>query len=385
MHIFWYLPTQGDERYLGSPEGQRAPTFAYLKQIAEAVDMLGYEAMLIGTGAKQDPWVIASALIPMTKRLKFLIAHRPSLLPPALAARMTATFDHLSEGRILLNIVAGGGSMESDGVFLSHDERYAHTDEYLSIWRALMRGESVTFHGKHLRIENARQQFGPYQRPYPPLYFGGSSSSALAVAAKHVDVYLTWGEPPAMVAEKIAVLRALAAAEGRTLRFGIRLHVIVRETTAEAWAAADRLLSRLDDATLAASQAAMAQSESEGQQRQRALHGGSRDNLEISPNLWAGVGLVRGGAGTALVGDPQTVYARMQEYAALGIDTFVLSGYPHLEEAYRFAEAIFPLTPAASKGGFVPNAPGNPADREHDLLMLPRAGSGTENLSELVK
>ncbi len=386
MHIFWYLPTQGDERYLGSPEGQRAPTFAYLKQIAEAVDTLGYEAMLIGTGAKQDPWVIASSLIPPTKRLKFLIAHRPSLLPPALAARMTATFDHLSEGRVLLNIVAGGGSMEADGVFLNHDARYAHTDEYLTIWRALMRGESVTFHGKHLRIENARQQFGPFQHPYPPLYFGGSSPAALAVAAKHVDVYLTWGEPPAMVAEKIAVLRALAAAEGRTLRFGIRLHVIVRETTAEAWAAADRLLSRLDDATVAASQAAIAQSESEGQKRQRALHGGRRDALEISPNLWAGVGLVRGGAGTALVGDPQTVYARMQEYAALGIDTFVLSGYPHLEEAYRFAESVFPLLPTpASNAGPVPGAPGNAADRERDLLMLPRTGSGSENLTELVK
>ena len=191
-----------------------------------------------------------------------------------------------------------------------------------------MRGEEVTFNGQHCRIENARQQFGPYQCPYPPLYFGGSSPAALAVAAKHVDVYLTWGEPPALVAEKITVLRALAAAEGRTLRFGIRLHVVVRDTTAEAWAAADKLLSRLDDATVAAAQAAIAQSESEGQRRQRALHGGRRDALEISPNLWAGVGLVRGGAGTALVGDPATVYARLQDYAARGIDSLVLAGYP---------------------------------------------------------
>ena len=151
----------------------------------------------------------------------------------------------------------------------------------------------------------------------------------MQVAAKHVDVYLTWGEPPDQVAEKIAAVRALAEAEGRTLRFGIRLHVIVRETDGqEAWQAADDLISRLDDATVAAAQKALARMDSHGQKRMLALNKGSREALEVSPNLWAGVGLVRGGAGTALVGDPETVAARMREYAALGIDTFIFSGYP---------------------------------------------------------
>ena len=153
---------------------------------------------------------------------------------------------------------------------------------------------------------------------------------------------LTWGEPPAAVAEKIEQVRAKAAKLGRTIRFGIRLHVIVRETNDEAWKAADKLISHLDDETIARAQASLSRFDSVGQQRMAALHGGSRDNLEVSPNLWAGVGLVRGGAGTALVGDGPTVAARVKEYADLGIDTFIFSGYPHLEESYRVAELLFP-------------------------------------------
>ena len=228
-------------------------------------------------------------------------------------------------------------------MFLRHDERYEAADEFLTIWRRVLEGESVDFAGKHIKVENAQNFFPPVQKPYPPLYFGGSSAAAHDLAAKHVDAYLTWGEPPAAVAEKIADVRARAAKHGRTVRFGVRLHVIVRETNEAAWAAADELIKYLDDETISKAQANYASMDSEGQRRMAALHGGRRDKLEVAPNLWAGVGLVRGGAGTALVGDPQTVAARLQEYADLGVDTFVLSGYPHLEEAYRFAELVFPL------------------------------------------
>ena len=183
------------------------------------------------------------------------------------------------------------------------------------------------------------------QQPYPPLWFGGSSAAAKKVAAKHIDVYLTWGEPPAQVAEKITEVRRLAAAEGRTVRFGIRLHVIARETQSQAWDAANELIKYVDEEAITTAQKAFINSDSEGQRRMSQLHSGSREALEISPNLWAGIGLVRGGAGTALVGDPDTIAARMLEYQELGIDTFVLSGYPHLEEAYRFAELLFPRLP----------------------------------------
>jgi alkanesulfonate monooxygenase len=260
---------------------------------------------------------------------------------------MAATFDRLSNGRLLINVVTGGDPVElaGDGLYLSHDDRYELTDEFLTVWRSITSGEESNFSGKHLKIEGGKLLFPPIQKPYPPLWFGGSSPIAQQVAAKHVDVYLTWGEPPAQVAEKIAAVRKLAEREGRTLRFGIRLHIIVRETESGAWDAANDLIRYVDDEAIAKAQKAYARMDSEGQRRMAGLHKGSRETLEISPNLWAGVGLVRGGAGTALVGDPDTVAARMLEYTDLGIDTFILSGYPHLEEAYRVAELLFPRLP----------------------------------------
>jgi alkanesulfonate monooxygenase len=209
----------------------------------------------------------------------------------------------------------------------------------------LWEGKTVDLAGEHLQVEDARLARLP--DPVPEVYFGGSSPAAGAVAARHADVYLTWGEPPAAVAEKIAWIRRLAAEQGRTLRFGIRLHVITRDTAEQAWAEAGRLLAGFDPETVRSVQAGLARSESEGQQRMLALHGGGgRDGLEIHPNLWAGIGLVRGGAGTALVGSHAEVAERIAEYHRLGIDEFIFSGYPHLEEAYWFGEGVLPLLQA---------------------------------------
>lgn len=353
-NILWFLPTHGDGRYLGSSIGARPVELAYLRQIAQAADDLGYFGVLLPTGRTcEDSWLVASALAPLTERLRYLVAVRPGLLSPTLAARMTATLDRLSNGRLLINVVTGGDPAESraDGVFLDHDARYAVTRDFLSIYRRLLAGQEVSEQGRHLHVEGARLVFPPHQAAGPAIYFGGSSSAGIEVAGEYVDKYLTWGEPPAQVAEKLSIAAVSAARHGRRLSFGIRLHVIVRETSEEAWRAADRLIEHLDDATIAAAQQNFARMESVGQQRMAALHGGRRDRLEISPNLWAGVGLVRGGAGTALVGDPPTVAARIAEYQALGIDTFILSGYPHLEEAYRFAELVFPLLDLAEATG----------------------------------
>ncbi|MGZ9868070.1 FMNH2-dependent alkanesulfonate monooxygenase [Priestia endophytica] len=348
MEIFWFIPTHGDGRYLGTSEGTRPVNYSYCKQIAQAADTLGYSGVLLPTGKScEDAWIAASMLAPVTEKLKFLVAVRPGLTSPTLSARMAATFDRFSKGRLLVNVVAGGDPVElaGDGLFLNHDDRYELTDEFLSIWREALNGSDVDFDGNYLNVKGGEVLYPPVQKPYPPLYFGGSSSAAMNVASNHVDVYLTWGESPEKVKEKIETMKNKAAKKGRTLRFGIRLHLIVRKTEEEAWKSAEELIEHVDEETIQSAQKAFAKMDSEGQKRMIELHKGDRSDLEVSPNLWAGVGLVRGGAGTALVGDAETVAERMKEYADLGIDTFILSGYPHLEEAYRTAELLFPKLP----------------------------------------
>ncbi|MFT3814326.1 MAG: FMNH2-dependent alkanesulfonate monooxygenase [Acidovorax sp.] len=344
--LFWFLPTSGDTRYLGKSDFGRAPTSEYLRGIGVTCENLGYDGLLIPTGSScLDPWVVASSLVPVTQRIKLLVALRTSLGAPVSSARQAASLDQALHGRLLLNVVPGGDATElaADGIFLDHDERYRYANEYLAIWRQLLEGQTVQFEGRHFTVKGGRNHFAPVQKPYPPLYFGGSSPAAHDLAARHVDAYLTWGEPPAAVGEKFDDIRRRAAQHGRRLRLGVRLHVIVRETNDEAWAEAERLISKLTDEDIARAQQNYAQMDSVGQARMAALHGGRRDRLEVAPNLWAGVGLVRGGAGTALVGDAATVAERLREYQALGADTFVLSGYPHLEESIRFAELLFPL------------------------------------------
>jgi alkanesulfonate monooxygenase len=356
--MFWFLPTSGDGPYLGSKEGWRAPEFGYIREIAAAADRLGFGGVLLPTGPWcLDAWTIASALAPLTEQLKFLVALRPGVLTPANAARQAVAFDQISNGRLLLNVVTGGNptDLEADGLFLSHAERYQQTAEFLKIWRAIVSRQSIDFEGAHLNSRSATPlPFPPVQTPYPPLYFGGSSPAGIEVAAEHVDYYLTWGEPPAQVAEKFAEVRAAAARRGRTVKFGLRIHLIVRETEAEAWEAADRLISRISDDAIKAAQARNSLiTESEGQRRMGALHGYRRDALNVGPNLWAGVGLVRDGAGTALVGDPATVAARLREYQDLGVETIIASGYPHLEEAYRVAELLFPALGVEARGSSI--------------------------------
>lgn len=352
--FFWFLPTSGDSRSIvGSshastqqviPPGYRPPTRRYLTEIARAADRLGYEGVLTPTGTWcEDAWLTASALLAETERLKFLVAFRPGLVPPTLAAQQTATLQRFSEGRVLLNIVTGGDDVEQRrfGDWLDHDQRYARTAEFLQIVNAAWTQESVDFAGEYYTVADARVSEPP--NPLPQIYFGGSSPAALPVAAEHVDVYLTWGEPPQVAAAKVARVRELARARGRDVRFGVRLHTISRDTSAAAWAVADSLVRELSPDQIAEATALHSKSESEGQRRMTALHGGRIDDLEIYPNLWAGVGLVRGGAGTALVGSHQEVAELIWEYHCLGFDEFILSGYPHLEEAYWFAEGVLPI------------------------------------------
>jgi alkanesulfonate monooxygenase len=353
LRFHWFLPTQGDGRGLietgdapaaGVAGGLREASIAYLTRVATAAEDLGFEAALTPTGGWcDDAWVVTAMLAETSERLKFLIAFRPGLVSPTLAAQMAATFQWHSHGRLLLNVVTGGDADEQRafGDYLAKDERYVRTGEFLGIVRRLWTGETVDFKGEHLQVEGATIHRLP--DPRPQIYFGGSSPAATAVAAEHVDVYLTWGEPPAAVAEKVDRVSTLAAERGRAVRFGIRLHTISRDDSATAWVAAEHLLGSVPAATIAQVQARLRQSESEGQRRMLDLHGGSREALEVYPGLWAGVGLGRGGAGTALVGSHEEVADLIAEYADAGIEEFVLSGYPHLEELYWFGEGVLPL------------------------------------------
>jgi alkanesulfonate monooxygenase len=357
--LHWYLPTSGDGRTLlsadspllqreewtdGSPG--RVADIDYLAQIARSAEQMGFDAVLTPTGTWcADAWLVTAALSQVTRRLRFLVAFRPGQISPTLAAQQAATFHRLFGGRLLLNIVTGGDEIEQRrfGDYLDKDERYARTDEFLEIVRGAWTGEPFSLDGQHLSVDGAVVADPP--DPPPAIYFGGSSDAALPVAARHSDVYLTWGEPPAQAAEKIERVRRLAEALGRELRFGIRLHIITRDTSAEAWAAADRLLDGIGEAELDGAQALLRSSGSEGQRRMLALNGGSRerDRLEVYPNLWAGVGLVRGGAGTALVGSHEEVAERIAEYHEHGFDEFIFSGYPHLEEIYNVGEGVMPI------------------------------------------
>jgi alkanesulfonate monooxygenase len=259
---------------------------------------------------------------------------------------MSATYQRMSRGRLLLNVVTGGDAVEQQrfGDWLDHDQRYARTAEFLQVVRGAWGGEPFDFDGQHYKVKGATVSAPP--DPLPEIYFGGSSDAALPVAAEHADVYLTWGEPPQQVAKKIGRVRELAEQQGRRLRFGIRLHTITRDSSEDAWREAGRFLDALDPEAVARAQEGLRTSQSVGQQRMLALHGGKRDALEISPNLWAGVGLVRGGAGTAVVGSHEEVADRIEEYHGLGIDEFILSGYPNLEETYWFGENVTPLLKA---------------------------------------
>jgi alkanesulfonate monooxygenase len=354
--LHWFLPTNGDSRTdlsLGNAVGaagsrvteagaERAPDIGYIGQIARSAEQLGFTAALTPTSSWcEDAWVMTAGLTQVTERFKFLVAFRPGLMSPTLAAQMAATYQRISGGRLLLNVVTGGDDVEQRrfGDQLGKADRYERAGEFLHLVRELWRGQPVDFDGRHYQVRGG--QIVP-AAVWPDIYLGGSSPAAVQVAARYADVYLTWGEPPEAVAGKLDQVREQAKAAGRELRFGIRLHVITRDTAAEAWAEAQRLLDGLDPAAIERAQAIQRASQSEGQRRMTALHNGRTEDLEVSPNLWAGVGLVRGGAGTALVGSHAEVADRVAEYYELGIDEFILSGYPHLEEAYRVGEGLMP-------------------------------------------
>jgi alkanesulfonate monooxygenase len=352
LQLYWFIPSHGDGRVLAAPAAgagpvpggaRREPDLDYLALVAGAADRLGFTGALVPFGLFcEDPWLVAASLSQQTRRLRFLVAFRPGLQSPTLAAQLAATCQRVTGGRLLLNVVAGGDPEEQRryGDWLDHAGRYARAAEFLTILRGAWRGR-VDYSGEHYRVAGATVTRPP--EPPPPIFLGGSSAAAQQVAAAHADVYLSWAERPDQTARQVAEVRALADRAGRSMGFGTRLHVITRDTAAQAWAVTERIAGQLDPALIARAQQRFARTDSEGQRRMAALHGGRSDRLEIYPNLWTGFGLVRQGPAITVVGSHAEVADRIAEYYAGGLEHLILSGQPHLEEAYRFAEGVLPL------------------------------------------
>ncbi len=347
LHLHWFLPTAGDSRDVvgfGPAAGDRPPSLEYLTEVALNAERLGFEGVLTPVGSQcTDPWIATSALVGATTRLRFIVAVRTGSASPTLVAQQAAGLQQLSRGRVVLNIVTGGDAQEQQryGDWLDHDQRYARTDEFLTVVRGAWGAVPFDFEGEHVHVSGATSGLG--SAPVPPIFFGGASPAALRVAARHADVHLSWGETADRLTPGLERMREVAREHGRSIAFGVRLHVITRDRAKDAWDETERLLGAMPPALIAKAQREFARSQSVAQQRMMALHNGSTDDLVVGPNLWAGFGLVRGGAGTALVGSHEEVAERIAEYHAAGFDHVILSGQPHVEEASWFGEGVMPL------------------------------------------
>jgi alkanesulfonate monooxygenase len=361
LKFHWYLPTHGDTATIADNQGSSSlrtqshlqPTLQNLTALVRSAEDLGFEAALTPTGSHcEDSWLATAALAQHSRRLKFLVAFRPGVLSPTLAAQQVSTYQRFTGNRLALNIVTGGDDVEMRrfGDAVDKAARYRRTGEFLAVVRGLWSNPEFSFSGEFYDIDRARIAY-PVEA-VPAVYFGGSSPEAIEVAAEHADVYLTWGEPPDQVAEKIDRVRTAAAYRGRTLKFGLRLHAVARPTAEQAWQRAEELISGLSAEEVRRAHQRYVASGSEGQRRMAALTTGElvdARSLEVHPGLWAGPSLLRDGAGTAAIGSYQQVADVLAEYARLGISEFVLSGYPQAEEIRHVGEGVLPLlgVPAA--------------------------------------
>lgn len=358
MEFNWCLPVSGDGAQIGLPTWERAPSLDDSVAIADAAARAGFRYLLVGMGFNNhvlEAWTLASAVLARTTNASMLVAVRPGFYSAPVLAKMATTLDHISHGRLALNVVTGGRRAEQAmyGDALDHDARYRRTAEFIDICRRLWGSTSpFDYLGEFHQLRRTSLELGPLQRGGPPIYFGGASPAAEMVGARHADVYLLWGETLTQTAERLSKMRWLVAQAGRAgqVRFGIRINVIVRSTEREAIEAARYLIAPVDERKIARAlrrDLDATQRDSVGQRRQWDLLASSAErDWFVEPGLWAGISLVRSGAGMALVGSYDQVAERLAAYAKLGAEVFILSGYPHLEEASNVGEHLLPRVSA---------------------------------------
>jgi alkanesulfonate monooxygenase len=344
--VAWFSALCSDDyEFLGVPDGSLRSSYEHCGAIVRKADASGFQNILLPSGwiAGQDVLAFAAAMAPHTKQINQLVALRMGEVWPPMLARALATVDHIAKGRLCINII----SSDMPGLKESNEVRYARASEIIQILQGLWRTDGpFEWKGEFYNISlPTTEPAKPYQQNGGPLmYFGGISPAAQDLCAKHCDVFLMWPETEDRIAETMRIMSEKAAGYGRKIDFGFRTHIIVRETEAAARAAADRLISKLDLSKGAEIKNRSQDSKSLGVQRQDELRAQAKD-LYIEEHLWSGVGLARSGCGSAIVGDPAQVLAKLNRYMDMGMRAFVLSGYPHLDECDHFAKYVLPKLP----------------------------------------
>ncbi len=339
--VSWFSALCDDDyEFLGVPDPKLKSSWEHCRDIVLGAEAGGFDNVLLPSGYALgiDATAFAAGIAVLTRRIRLLLAVRVGETWPPQLARQIATLDRMLGGRLTVNII----SSDMPGETLARAPRYARTVELMSILKTLLNGQPLDHQGEHWQLKLDPPAATTVSGKCPSLYFGGLSPDAREAAAKEADVYLMWPDTMPAVQAILDDMRARAAAHGRTLKFGYRVHVVVRDTEAEARDAASRLLSKLDAATGDAIRAKSLDSQSEGVRRQAELRAGAGNEGYAEDNLWTGIGRARSGCGAAIVGDPDQVLAKLQAYQAMGIEAFILSGYPHAAEADLFARHVLP-------------------------------------------
>jgi alkanesulfonate monooxygenase len=345
LEFGWFLPTSGDTTCYGDPTKAIEPSAELFDRVIVAAEAAGFEYFLVPVAATcWEAWISGAMAVAKTKRIKALVAARPGYINPVQLAKMGATFDQLSGGRLAVNLIAGQSEAEAraEGITLPKEDRYAMMDEDVSIMKALWTAHgSVDFEGRFHTLKGARVSPQPLQKPHPRFYLGGGSAEAWELSAKHADIHLFWGDKPERIADNMRTIRGMAARHGRAeaIGFGMRLQILCRETESEAWDAAHELVRGVTEAQTRFIRTHYAASVANQRVQQLAREHGDL----IGPHLWTGVTRVRPGAGIVVVGDPRQCADTLQEFIDLGCTSFCLSGYLHDEEATRFARWVRPL------------------------------------------
>ncbi len=339
--VSWFSGLCDDDyEFLGVPDPALASSWEHCRDIVLTADRHGFDNILLPSGYTLgiDAVAFTSGIAPLTEQIHLLLAVRMGEMWPPQLARQLATIDRMCGGRLTINII----SSDLPGAPLDSEPRYQRTREYMRALRTLLNGEHLAIHDDFLDLDLDPPGVSTVSGHCPPMYFGGFSPAAKDTAAELCDVFLTWPDTVASVGETVTEMRERAAGYGREIRYGLRTHVIVRETEAEARAAADRLLSKLDVDTGEAIRNRSLDTQSAGVSRQNELRDAAGDDGYAEANLWTGIGKARSGAGAAIVGDPDQVLAKLRAYQDVGIDAFVLSGYTLIGECDLFAQHVLP-------------------------------------------